>query len=524
MELENEQVLYSSEKCVIVKGDYNGFQCVKKTGGFSREAALAAARINSPYIPKIYEIGENYIISEFVDGIDLSKAKISPKSVRNIALELCGALEILHKNNVIHRDVKPSNIILCGDGHIKLTDFDAARVKKTETDKDTVFIGTDGFAPPEQFGFTQTDERSDIYAFGVTIKLLLGKNYTRSAYRGVIEKCMRFDPGKRYSSIKSVRFAIIGSRFLPIAIPCIAAVAAVAVIAVAMRAPTGITAAPSDNSGTEHSDYFTQSTGSGKFSENSTDAPAFFNPIPVPEDRSVAWELLALPSGFPKLTDGVLNFDYYKEYYGAPCFEICWLEMSDEEFLEIESKIKNWLKISEDGEASEYMDGEKREFSNGNYTVCIYKYRSYVNQNAWSCQLSAENIGSSEVDVRLDLGFADPHAEELGARPVRWEDAEIGGIIPKLAENVTDAGIKWGDRYYAEWEKMSLGEVGCVLRIIADKLNAELTRQHLDGGENYQWTFRTEIDGELKYIQVDYNFENQFSVLLNEPQMSVSVQ
>ena len=169
MDLNNEEVTYSSEKCKIIKGEYNGKQCIKKTGNFSREAVNAITRINSPYIPHIYEIGDDYIISEYFDGIDLSKSKISPKNVLSIALELCDALAELHKNSVIHRDIKPSNIILCGDGHIKLIDFDAARIKKIAADKDTAFIGTDGFAPPEQFGFTQSDELSDIYAFGVPI-------------------------------------------------------------------------------------------------------------------------------------------------------------------------------------------------------------------------------------------------------------------------------------------------------------------------------------------------------------------
>ncbi len=505
MELSNEQVIYSSEKCVIVRGEYNGHQCIKKTGGFSREAALVIARINSQYIPRIYEIGEDYIIAEYADGVDLSNAKISPKSVRNIAIELCEALEALHKNNVIHRDVKPSNIILCGNGHIKLIDFDAARIKKTTTDKDTVFIGTDGFAPPEQFGFTQTDERSDIYAFGVTIKLLLGKNYARSGYRNVIEKCMRFDPGRRYASIKAVRSALIRSRYLPIAIPCLAVIAAVIVIAIIMCSPAGITSTSSNGIKTEST-------------VASTDSPTLSHPISVPENNAVIWDLLALPKGFPRLADSVQAFDYDEDY-----FDIYLSGMTDGEFIEIENQLKKWLDISEDSILSEYMDGEKRELSNSNYTVCIYKYHDFTNQKDWRCWISVENREALTECPQLEFSFADPNAAELGDRPISWEDTELNGIVPKLAENVTDAGIQWGNCYYAEWEKMSLDEVGCVLQIVADELNAEITRQHLDGGNVYQWTFRADIDGELKYISVDYNLENQFSMLSDDPQMTISI-
>ena len=96
---------------------------------------------------------------------------------------------------------------------MKLIDFDAARILKPAADKDTVFVGTDGFAPPEQYGFTQTDQLSDIYALGITMKVLLGEDYQHSRYRRIIEKCTRFSPEYRYKSMAKVRHAVILSRY-----------------------------------------------------------------------------------------------------------------------------------------------------------------------------------------------------------------------------------------------------------------------------------------------------------------------
>lgn len=243
MELKNTQIIHSSDKCEITLGELDGKQYIKKTGNFSRNVVERISQINSPYIARIVEIGDDYIITEYIDGKDLSRVKLPAKKVYDIALELCDALDSIHKQNIIHRDIKPSNIILCNDGHIRLIDFDAARVKKPVTDKDTRFVGTDGFAPPEQYGFTQTDERSDIYALGVTIKLLLGESFNHASYRRVIEKCTRFNPEQRYRSVKAVKSALKRNKVMPF----IAASFGVALVAVALILRLALIT-PKDNS------------------------------------------------------------------------------------------------------------------------------------------------------------------------------------------------------------------------------------------------------------------------------------
>ena len=115
-----------------------------------------------------------YVISEYIDGTPACDRCFSESEAVNALNELCAALISLHNAGIIHRDVKPSNIIAGTDGHIRLIDFDAARLTKRFACRDTTFIGTEGFAPPEQFGFMQTDSRSDIYSFGVTMKEIQG--------------------------------------------------------------------------------------------------------------------------------------------------------------------------------------------------------------------------------------------------------------------------------------------------------------------------------------------------------------
>ena len=216
-----EEILHSSERgTVLLKTDDDGNEYVCKTGKFDVAVISKIAAVNPPYIVRITGFTENEIKMEYISGRPLSKMNIPAKQLPEIVCAICDGLTALHAAGVIHRDIKPSNIMLADDGHIRIIDFDAARIKKPDADKDTAFIGTDGFAAPEQYGFMQTDERSDIYALGVTIKLLARENYSRSPLHPIAEKCMRFDPNKRYRSAANIKTAITLRRFraIPIAV------------------------------------------------------------------------------------------------------------------------------------------------------------------------------------------------------------------------------------------------------------------------------------------------------------------
>ena len=118
------------------------------------------------------------VLREYVPGETLSQlAKdqaFTEEEVIRIGLQLCDQLHALHGMTppVIHRDIKPQNVVLRPDGTAVLIDFGIARVR-TENGTDTVAFGTQGFAPPEQYGFAQTDARSDIYSLGILLYWLL---------------------------------------------------------------------------------------------------------------------------------------------------------------------------------------------------------------------------------------------------------------------------------------------------------------------------------------------------------------
>ena len=118
--------------------------------------------------------------------------------------------------SVIHRDIKPQNVVLRPDGTAVLIDFGIARVR-TEKDADTVAFGTQGFSPPEQYGFSQTDARSDIYSLGILLNWLLHRETkvtqnSRSAVEKVIERCVFFDPDKRFDNVEQVKRALLAAK------------------------------------------------------------------------------------------------------------------------------------------------------------------------------------------------------------------------------------------------------------------------------------------------------------------------
>lgn len=162
---------------------------------------------NMPQIYRVIKDDERLIIiEEYISGCTLAdllmnKKHFSERQIKNILQQLCSVLSLLHSHRIIHRDIKPSNIMLTDEGTVKLIDFDAARIVKADISTDTEYLGTRGYAPPEQYGFGQTDMRSDIYALGITIKAMEPKT---SKLRRIADKAARFDPERRYQSIGEI--------------------------------------------------------------------------------------------------------------------------------------------------------------------------------------------------------------------------------------------------------------------------------------------------------------------------------
>ena len=150
---------------------------------------------------------KTFVVEEFFSGENLSAKNLTESQAKNFILQLCDGLKILHNLGIVHRDIKPSNLILQGD-KIKLIDFDAARIFSADKSEDTNYLGTKGYAAPEQFGFAQTDLRSDIFSLGKTFQKLLGKNL-RGDLKKILQKCTEIDPANRFQNVDELKFALL---------------------------------------------------------------------------------------------------------------------------------------------------------------------------------------------------------------------------------------------------------------------------------------------------------------------------
>ncbi len=157
------------------------------------------------------------VLREYIEGESLSMLQVpfNEEAVRSIGTQLCEILTYLHGQNppVIHRDIKPQNVILSEGGKVSLIDFGISRLYAKEAKADTVAFGTQAFSPPEQYGFAQTDCRSDIFSLGVLLHYLLTGNteldhITTSPMERVAARCTAFDPKNRYSDAGAVLRAL----------------------------------------------------------------------------------------------------------------------------------------------------------------------------------------------------------------------------------------------------------------------------------------------------------------------------
>lgn len=174
--------------------------------------------VSNPHLPKIFEViqeqDDAIVVEEYIPGETLEERlkrgdAFSLQDIVSILYQLCEALQTVHARGIVHRDIKPANILL-NDRGVVLIDFDAARRYQNSSRKDTVYMGTEGYAAPEQYGFAQTDCRSDIYSLGVVLRELCGEApYHPLAF--IIHRCMAFDPANRYQSVDEIIRALQAS-------------------------------------------------------------------------------------------------------------------------------------------------------------------------------------------------------------------------------------------------------------------------------------------------------------------------
>lgn len=179
-------------------------------------------------IPKAYRIfeenGEVYLVREYIEGMSLAqmvlqKGGISEAEICRISRKICQTAEQFQNPNepMIHRDIKPENIVVTPGGEVVFIDFGTMRSYKKDGSRDTFVVGTRGTAAPEQYGYTQTDQRTDVYAIGQTMLYMVSESYEKNQLsecavsrrmKKIIEKACSFEPDKRYGDAAQLRRAV----------------------------------------------------------------------------------------------------------------------------------------------------------------------------------------------------------------------------------------------------------------------------------------------------------------------------
>ncbi len=217
--------LAGNPRVMMVRHVETGQVYVKKTLSLENREIYRLLQVRQvPGIPRIQLLIETeqelIIIEEYINGLSLDaylqkEGVLSERDAVHVMLQLCHTLQVLHSFQppLIHRDIKPSNVILTTDMHAMLIDFDAAKTYSEHKQRDTVLLGTANHAAPEQYGFSQSDARTDIYGLGILLNFMLTSCHPQQLaacgpIARVIKTCTHMDPNKRYDSIPKLEKAL----------------------------------------------------------------------------------------------------------------------------------------------------------------------------------------------------------------------------------------------------------------------------------------------------------------------------
>lgn len=235
---EHYQILsclkYTKERQVYLIEERDGSQkkilkCGKSTQAeLLKEEYRYLQEMSASFFPKVDFQGEEkgffYFVREYIEGKTLyelinEKETLEEQEAAKIILEIGKMIHTLHFHTpkIIYRDMKPQNIVKKRDGSFCCIDFDSIRVYKEKGEKDTICLGTRGVASPEQYGFMQTDERTDIYGLGMLLLYLVTGDYKKEGevfkklspkMNRIIEKATQFNPKHRYQQVKELEKAL----------------------------------------------------------------------------------------------------------------------------------------------------------------------------------------------------------------------------------------------------------------------------------------------------------------------------
>ena len=201
----------------------------RHSGRFEQEARAIAA-LNHPNICMLFDVGPDYLVMEYIEGKPLP-GKLPPEEAVRFAIQIAAALEEAHGRGILHRDLKPGNVLITSKGSIKLLDFGLAKLL-TEDDPDATrtndgtLLGTPAYMSPEQAQGKTLDERSDVFSFGAVLYEMLSGTRAfggdslletlnavvrdepaplESQVTDIVKRCMSKQPAQRFQSIAEVR-------------------------------------------------------------------------------------------------------------------------------------------------------------------------------------------------------------------------------------------------------------------------------------------------------------------------------
>lgn len=162
---------------------------------------------------------ESYISGQSLEDL-LCTTSLSLSAITRYILELCDILSRLHHMDppVVHRDIKPSNLMITEHDHVVLIDFNAARHFSETATRDTILLGTQGYAAPEQYGFGSSSPKTDIYAIGILFQELTASlSEIPDSLSEIMEKCTKMDPAERYHTVDELKQEILNATGSPVA-------------------------------------------------------------------------------------------------------------------------------------------------------------------------------------------------------------------------------------------------------------------------------------------------------------------